>query len=78
MRLRSKEWFFKQCLLECDRHGPLHDLSWDILLKGMAQSDSTRGHVTQAIGGVQWLAPILCTRRCESRINGYRWFLGPA
>jgi hypothetical protein len=25
-----------------------------------------------------WLAPILCTRRCESRINRYRWLLGPA
>jgi hypothetical protein len=25
-----------------------------------------------------WLAPILCTRRCESRINRYRCVLGPA
>src|SRR5947209_6224080 len=25
-----------------------------------------------------WLAPILCTRRCESRINRYRRVLGPA
>ena len=27
---------------------------------------------------VEWLAPKLCTRRCESRINRYRRFLGPA
>ena len=25
-----------------------------------------------------WLAPILCTRRCESRINRYRCVLGLA
>jgi uncharacterized protein with ParB-like and HNH nuclease domain len=27
---------------------------------------------------LEWLAPILCTRRCESRINRYRCVLGPA
>jgi hypothetical protein len=32
------------------------------------------------IGGPDfpWLAPILCTRCCESRINRYRCVLGPA
>jgi hypothetical protein len=25
-----------------------------------------------------WLAPVLCTRRCESRINRYRCVLVPA
>ena len=50
MALKSKEWFYKQCLHEVKRHGRLGHLCWDILEKGIGQSDSTRGHVTQAIG----------------------------
>jgi hypothetical protein len=32
----------------------------------------------QTLAKEMWLAPILCTRRCESRINRYRCVLGPA
>jgi len=53
MALKSKEWFYKQCLQEVKRHGRLSHLCWDILDKGIGQSDSTRGHVTQAIGVAQ-------------------------
>lgn len=50
---RSKEWFYKQCVLECDQNGPLSDLSWRALLIGIGQIHKTRGHMTQAIGAVQ-------------------------
>jgi len=50
MALKSKEWFYKQCLREVKRHDRFCHLCWNILEKGMGQSDSTRGHVTQAIG----------------------------
>lgn len=53
MALKSKEWFYKQCLGEVERHGRFAHLCWDILKKGIGQSDSTRGHVTQAIGVCQ-------------------------
>src|SRR2546422_8703566 len=53
MALKSKEWFYKQCLIEVERHGRFAHLCWDILEKGIGQSDSTRGHVTQAIGACQ-------------------------
>jgi len=53
MSLKSKEWFYKQCLDEVKRHGRFSHLSWDILEKGIGQADSTRGHVTQAIGACQ-------------------------
>lgn len=51
--LKSKEWFYKACLHEVKGHGRFCHLSWDILDKGIGQSDSTRGHVTQAIGVCQ-------------------------
>ena len=50
MALKSKEWFYKRCLEEVKGHGPLCHLCWDILEKGIGQKESTRGHVTQAIG----------------------------
>ncbi|MEX2120649.1 MAG: hypothetical protein WD847_13735 [Pirellulales bacterium] len=50
MALKGKEWFYKRCLQEVERHGRFCHLCWDILKKGIGQSDSTRGHVTQAIG----------------------------
>jgi hypothetical protein len=53
MALKSKEWFYKQCLREVKRFGRFSHLSWDILEKGIGQHDSTRGHVTQAIGACQ-------------------------
>ena len=53
MPLRSKEWFYKQCLLEVKQHGRFCHLCWDILEKGVGQKESTRGHVTQAIGACQ-------------------------
>ena len=53
MGLKSKEWFYKQCLYEVKRFSPYAHLCWDILEKGMGQKDSTRGHVTQAIGATQ-------------------------
>lgn len=51
--LKSKEWFYKQCLLEIDRSGPLARPSWEILMKGIAQEDKTRGHVTHPVGALQ-------------------------
>lgn len=51
--LRSKEWFYKQCLLQVGQHDRLCHLAWDILQKGVGQKDATRGHVTQAIGASQ-------------------------
>lgn len=53
MALKSKEWFYKLCLQELARVGPLYYLCWHTLMKGVGQSDATRGHVTQAIGCVQ-------------------------
>ncbi len=53
MALKSKEWFYKQCLQEVKQFGRLGHLCWNILEKGIGQSDSTRGHVTQAIGACQ-------------------------
>ncbi len=53
MALRSKEWFYKQCLREVKQHGRFCHLCWDILEKGIGQTNSTRGHVTQAIGVCQ-------------------------
>src|SRR5437867_5255948 len=53
MALKSKEWFYKQCLLEVKGWSRLAHLSWDILEKGIGQRDQTRGHVTQAIGAAQ-------------------------
>lgn len=53
MALKSKEWFYKQCLKEVKRYGRLCHLCWDILEKGIGQTDSTRGHCTQAIGACQ-------------------------
>ena len=50
MALKSKEWFYKQCLREVKEHSRLCHLCWDILEKGIGQTDGTRGHVTQAIG----------------------------
>lgn len=53
MALKSKEWFYKQCLREVKNWSPLAHLAWDILEKGIGQRDQTRGHVTQAIGATQ-------------------------
>jgi hypothetical protein len=53
MGLKSKEWFYKQCLREVKGYTAFAHLSWDLLEKGIGQKDSTRGHVTQAIGAVQ-------------------------
>ncbi len=53
MALKSQEWFYKQCLNQVKHFGPLTYLCWDILEKGIGQKDSTRGHVTQAIGATQ-------------------------
>lgn len=53
MALKSKEWFYKQCLREVKGFHRLSHLCWDILEKGVGQKDSTRGHVTQAIGASQ-------------------------
>ena len=50
MALKSKEWFYKQCLREVKEQGRFCHLCWDILEKGIGQTHSTRGHVTQAIG----------------------------
>jgi len=50
MALKSKEWFYKQCLREVKGHRRFCHLCWDILEKGIGQSDSTRGHVTQSVG----------------------------
>ena len=50
MALKSKEWFYKQCLAEVKDYARFSHLAWSILQKGIGQSDGTRGHVTQAIG----------------------------
>jgi hypothetical protein len=53
MKLKGKEWFYKKCLLEVEQHGRFSHLCWDILQKGIGQTNSTRGHATQAIGACQ-------------------------
>ena len=53
MALKSKEWFYKECLLQIKDRTRLYHLCWDILMKGIGQSDKTRGHVTQSIGVCQ-------------------------
>jgi len=53
MALKSKEWFYKQCLREVKTFSPYAHLCWDLLQKGVGQQDATRGHVTQAIGATQ-------------------------
>lgn len=53
MALKGKEWFYKQCLAEIKKHGRFGHLSWNVLEKGIGQSDGTRGHVAQAIGVCQ-------------------------
>lgn len=53
MALKSKDWFYKQCIIEVDQNTPFRDLSWEILKKGIAQLHGTRGHATQAIGATQ-------------------------
>jgi len=53
MAIKSKEWFYKQCLEEYEKFSPLMHLCWTALKKGIGQQDQTRGHVTQAIGAIQ-------------------------
>lgn len=53
MALKSKEWFYKQCLVETRGFTRLAHLAFDILNKGIGGHDRTRGHVTQAIGATQ-------------------------
>jgi len=53
MALKGKEWFYKQCLKEVKNYSRLCTLCWDILEKGIGQSNKARGHVTQAIGACQ-------------------------
>jgi hypothetical protein len=53
MALKSKEWFYKRCLENVRDRTRFAYLCWDILDKGIGQRDSTRGHVTQAIGATQ-------------------------
>lgn len=53
MALKSKEWFYKQCLAEIKNHTPNSHMAWVVVEKGVGQSDGTRGHVTQAVGVAQ-------------------------
>src|SRR5207249_1114470 len=53
MALKSKEWFYKQCLHDVKRVTRFAHLAQDLLEKGIGQKDKTRGHVTQAIGATQ-------------------------
>lgn len=53
MALKSKEWFYKQCLSEIKTHTPNSHMAWAVVEKGIGQSDGTRGHVTQAVGVAQ-------------------------
>ena len=53
MPLKSKEWFYKQCLSEVEEFSRLSHMCWSVLKKGIGQEDQTRGHVTQAIGATQ-------------------------
>ena len=55
MALKSKEWFYKECLREVKEHGRFSYLCWNILEKGIGQSDHTRGHVTHSVGVAQQL-----------------------
>jgi len=50
MALKSKEWFYKQCLAEIKNHTPNCHMAWVVVEKGVGQSDGTRGHVAQAVG----------------------------
>ena len=40
MALKSKEWFFKQCLREAKEYTRLAHLAWDLLEKGVGQEDA--------------------------------------
>ena len=51
--MKSKDWFYKQCLVEVRQYSPFAYLCWDILQKGIGQADATRGHVHHSIGAVQ-------------------------
>jgi hypothetical protein len=53
MALKSKEWFYKQCLNEIKNHTPNSHMAWVVVEKGVGQSDGTRRHVTQAVGVIQ-------------------------
>jgi hypothetical protein len=53
MALKSKEWFYKKCLVETRGFTRLAHLAFDILDKGIGGRDRTRGHVTQAVGATQ-------------------------
>jgi len=53
MALKSKEWFYKQCLNEIKHYTPNSHMAWVVVEKGVGQSDGTRGHVTQAVGVAQ-------------------------
>ena len=53
MALKSKEWFYKQCLAEIKTLTPNSHMAWAVVEKGIGQSDGTRGHVTQAVGVAQ-------------------------
>lgn len=49
------------------------------MFKWAASEELVPASVYQALTTVRgWLAPILCTRHCESRINRYRCVLGAA
>ena len=61
MALKSKDWFYKQCLSEIKQHGRFCHLCWDILQKGIGQIDSTRGHVTA--GGARSCRGAMSARR---------------
>ena len=45
MALKSKEWFYKQCIIEVDQNTPFEDLSWDILKKGIVKAAARAGKV---------------------------------
>jgi hypothetical protein len=53
MPLKSKEWFYKQCLHEVKNYTPFAYLAWNLIDKGVGQHDATRGHVYQPIGALQ-------------------------
>lgn len=53
MALKSRDWFYKQCIAEIDNQTRFQPMAWDILKKGIGQLHGTRGHATHAIGAVQ-------------------------
>lgn len=53
MSLKSKEWFYKNCLNDIKNYTPNSHLAWNLVQKGIGQSDGARGHVTQAVGVAQ-------------------------